>query len=214
MWPPRSSSERATCAPCCETIGRPGTAEKTAKGSELTKDGTSGSSDARKQLVASLRAGHKAARGRPPARTVPKAPPAGPAAFDFSSLPQFRQLRMHRAAAEMIGLDNPFFRAHAGVAGATTVIGYITTRIDLQTQTGSIPNMAVLPEHQGKGIGLALLEFAKQELPDRIVLVTQEENVRARRFYEREGFCLHRSEYDELHRRMNCHYVWTISADP
>lgn len=88
----------------------------------MTKDGTSGSSEARKQLVASLRAGHKAARDRQPARAARQAPPPGPAAFDFSSLPQFRQLRMHRAAAEMIGLDNPFFRAHAGVAGATTVI--------------------------------------------------------------------------------------------
>ena len=77
-----------------------------------------------------------------------------------------------------------------------------------------VDQLFVAPSYQGKGVGLALLEFAKQELPDRIVLVTQEENVRARRFYEREGFCLHRSEYDELHRRMNCHYVWTISSAP
>ena len=80
-------------------------------------------SDERRELMASLRAGHKAARQRQPARPAsPVPPPPGPAAFDFSELPQLRQLRMHRAAADLIGLDNPFFRAHAGVAGATTVI--------------------------------------------------------------------------------------------
>lgn len=80
-------------------------------------------SDERRELMASLRAGHKAARQRQPARpAAPVPPPPGPAAFDFSELPQLRQLRMHRAAADLIGLDNPFFRAHAGVAGATTVI--------------------------------------------------------------------------------------------
>lgn len=80
-------------------------------------------SDERRGLMASLRAGHKAARQRQPARpAAPVPPPPGPAAFDFSELPQLRQLRMHRAAADLIGLENPFFRAHAGVAGATTVI--------------------------------------------------------------------------------------------
>lgn len=80
-------------------------------------------SDERRELMASLRAGHKAARQRQPARPAVQAPPPpGPAAFDFSELPQLRQLRMHRAAADLIGLDNPFFRPHAGVAGATTVI--------------------------------------------------------------------------------------------
>ncbi len=71
-----------------------------------------------------------------------------------------------------------------------------------------VDQLFVAPAHKGRGIGLALLDFAKQELPDRIVLVTQEENVRARRFYEREGFRLQRSEYDEAHRRTSCHYVW------
>jgi 8-amino-7-oxononanoate synthase len=87
------------------------------------KDPAGGAADARRKLVDNLRAGHKAARGKQPARpAVRSAPPPGPAAFDFSELPQLRQLRMHRAAADLIGLDNPFFRAHAGIAGATTVI--------------------------------------------------------------------------------------------
>ncbi|WP_093810651.1 aminotransferase class I/II-fold pyridoxal phosphate-dependent enzyme [Stappia sp. ES.058] len=74
--------------------------------------------------MASLRAGHEAARHRKPAaraETPANAPPATKA-FDFSELPSFRQLSMHRAAADMIGLENPFFQPHEGVASATTVI--------------------------------------------------------------------------------------------
>ncbi len=39
-------------------------------------------------------------------------------------------------------------------------VGYITTRIDAETRIGGIPNLAVLPEHQGKGIGKALMVAA------------------------------------------------------
>ncbi|GGE76544.1 aminotransferase class I/II-fold pyridoxal phosphate-dependent enzyme [Stappia taiwanensis] len=80
----------------------------------------------RDKLVANLRAGHKSARQR---STAPAASPSTPAAsahkpgaFDFSELAPVRQLRMHRAAADMIGLDNPFFQPHEGVAGATSVL--------------------------------------------------------------------------------------------
>lgn len=78
----------------------------------------------RRDLMASLRASHEAARGRKPA---PRADPAAKTpppvtAFDFSKLPAFRQLSMHRAAADMIGLENPFFQPHDGIAGATTCI--------------------------------------------------------------------------------------------
>jgi len=71
-----------------------------------------------------------------------------------------------------------------------------------------IDQLFVKPRFKGKGVGLALLSYAKRELPDGIVLVTQEANARARAFYEREGFRLERSEYDEVHQRTNCHYAW------
>ncbi len=75
-----------------------------------------------------------------------------------------------------------------------------------------IDQLFLKPAFKGKGIGLALLEHAKCELPDGIVLVTQEANARARAFYEREGFRLERSEFDNAHRRTNCHYVWLPDA--
>ncbi|MEE3258584.1 MAG: GNAT family N-acetyltransferase [Candidatus Latescibacterota bacterium] len=39
------------------------------------------------------------------------------------------------------------------------VNGYITTRIDRESKIGGIPNLAVLPAAQGRGIGRKLLEY-------------------------------------------------------
>ena len=49
-------------------------------------------------------------------------PPEG-AARAFRELPGQRDMDLIREAAGALGLDNPFFRAHEGIAGATTVIG-------------------------------------------------------------------------------------------
>lgn len=43
------------------------------------------------------------------------------------------------------------------------------------------------PSFQGRGIGKALLNRAKADMPDGFWLTTMPRNVRARRFYEREG---------------------------
>ena len=43
-------------------------------------------------------------------------------AFDFSTLPQVKQLAMQRAAADLMGIDNPFFRPHDALAAGETVI--------------------------------------------------------------------------------------------
>ncbi|MDP6698931.1 MAG: GNAT family N-acetyltransferase [Candidatus Latescibacteria bacterium] len=39
------------------------------------------------------------------------------------------------------------------------ICGYITTRIDRDSKIGGIPNLAVLPAMQGRGIGRKLLEY-------------------------------------------------------
>src|SRR5437016_1162497 len=41
-----------------------------------------------------------------------------------------------------------------------SVVGYVTTRINSISGIGWIPNLAVDPAHQGKGLGRALLEHA------------------------------------------------------
>ncbi|WP_395666466.1 aminotransferase class I/II-fold pyridoxal phosphate-dependent enzyme [Methylocella sp.] len=52
----------------------------------------------------------------------PAAQGARPEATDFSTLPGYQELRLQRAMAAVVGLENPFFRLHETAAGATTVI--------------------------------------------------------------------------------------------
>lgn len=49
--------------------------------------------------------------------------PAPGAARDFRELPGQRDMDMIREAAGALGLENPFFRPHEGIAGATSRIG-------------------------------------------------------------------------------------------
>jgi 8-amino-7-oxononanoate synthase len=43
--------------------------------------------------------------------------------LDVSELPGFQDIRMIRDAAEFLGISDPFFRVHEGIAGAETLIG-------------------------------------------------------------------------------------------
>ena len=58
-----------------------------------------------------------------------RAPAPAPAArrgagrLDISELQGYRDLRTIEAAGDYLGIDNPFFRVHEGIAGAETVIG-------------------------------------------------------------------------------------------
>jgi len=57
-----------------------------------------------------------------PAR--PTAPtPVKPIGFDFGSLPEYELLKLQKAAGELAGIDNPFYRLHEGQASDTTSIG-------------------------------------------------------------------------------------------
>jgi 8-amino-7-oxononanoate synthase len=43
--------------------------------------------------------------------------------MDFQNLAGYRELKLQRSMAAVVGLDNPYFRLHETAAGATTVIG-------------------------------------------------------------------------------------------
>ncbi len=45
-----------------------------------------------------------------------------PRQTDFSTLPSYRELRRHRAAADIVGVSSPFFKLHEGRSGATCLI--------------------------------------------------------------------------------------------
>ena len=47
----------------------------------------------------------------------------GAGRLDVSKLEGFREIRMIREAADFLGISDPFFRVHEGIAGAETVIG-------------------------------------------------------------------------------------------
>lgn len=51
-----------------------------------------------------------------------------------------------------------------------------------------IDQLYVHPDHQGKGIGQALLDFARSRFPEHLWLYTLQANVNARAFYEKNGF--------------------------
>ncbi len=81
------------------------------------------SGGARDKLMAELRAGRKTAKDRRPAPAASRPEEKKRRAFDFAELPQVKQLKMQRAAADMMGIENPFFRPHDALASATTLIG-------------------------------------------------------------------------------------------
>jgi ribosomal protein S18 acetylase RimI-like enzyme len=51
-----------------------------------------------------------------------------------------------------------------------------------------IDQLYIHPAYQRRGIGEALLNFARKQSPDHLWLYTLQDNVNARAFYEKNGF--------------------------
>jgi putative acetyltransferase len=80
--------------------------------------------------------------------------------------------------------DHLFATCHVwGAEEAGRLVGVIAYR------AGSVEQLYVLPEAQGRGIGQTLLAKAKAEY-DLLDLWTFQQNTRARRFYEKHGFVI------------------------
>ena len=73
-------------------------------------------------------------------------------------------------------------------------IGYITTRIDVEAKVGGIPNYAVLPAFQKRGIGKRLIEGALDYLRNAgmecVRIETLDQNEVGKHFYPKLGFKL------------------------
>jgi 8-amino-7-oxononanoate synthase len=78
------------------------------------------SPQARNRLIEKL----SSVRQQPSQATADASPQSGVAhRFDLSGVEGYRDLEVIEQAAEFLGIDNPFFRVHQGIAGAETVIG-------------------------------------------------------------------------------------------
>lgn len=72
------------------------------------------------------------------------------------------------------------------------IVGFITTRLDRDSRIGWIPNMAVDPKYQGRGLGRRMmehaLEFMRAEGMEAAKIETLEQNPVGSRFYPEVGF--------------------------
>lgn len=71
-----------------------------------------------------------------------------------------------------------------------TVVGFLAIR----RNEAVLAELFLRPEAIGQGIGVALLNCAKTEMPGGFTLFTRAGNARARRFYEKAGLVVLRSE--------------------
>jgi ribosomal protein S18 acetylase RimI-like enzyme len=87
-----------------------------------------------------------------------------------------------------IEMDGPWEVTVAERGG--TVVGFLAIKRD----EAVLAELFLRPEVIGQGIGQALIAHAKAEMPDGFTLFTRATNVRARRFYERAGLTVSRTE--------------------
>ena len=85
-------------------------------------------------------------------------------------------------------------------------VGFIAARPDPETNIGSIPDMAVHPDHQGQGIGTALIKTALNYLicqgMEYVRIETLEQNAVGQKLYPRLGF-------EEIARQI--HYIMPLT---
>ena len=100
------------------------------------------------------------------------------------SLPEF-----HSAKGHFFYEDQDYFRNHILKENQVFVvesdgkpIAFLAMRDDF------IDHLYIHPDYQRRGIGKALLDYARQRSPEHLWLYTLQVNVNARAFYEKNGF--------------------------
>ncbi len=77
-----------------------------------------------------------------------------------------------------------------------------------------LDQLFVAPHCQGQGVSRALLSFAREKMPDEIWLRAAIANLRAIRWYEREGFVKEREEVRTHWSGPRAYYRWKRSTEP
>ena len=100
------------------------------------------------------------------------------------SLPEFQREKGH-----FFYEDRDYFRDHILVNNQVWVVeseNYLVAFMAMKRDF--IDHLYIHPDYQRRGIGKALLDFARKRSPDHIWLYTLQVNVNARAFYEKNGF--------------------------
>jgi len=84
----------------------------------------------------------------------------------------------------------------------------LAAMLALQLPRLELDQIFVAPEYQGRSLGRKLLAFTRTQLPDEIQLRCAEGNVKAWRWYEREGFLYEKQEVSPVTGLMMKYYRW------
>ena len=84
----------------------------------------------------------------------------------------------------------------------------LAAMLALQLPRLELDQIFVAPEYQGRSLGRKLLAFTRTQLPDEIQLRCAEGNVKAWRWYEREGFLYEKQEISPITGLMMKYYRW------
>jgi GNAT superfamily N-acetyltransferase len=91
-----------------------------------------------------------------------------------------------------------------GAEEAGQIVGFLVVIIP----DNYLDQLFVDPTSHGQGIGTVLLHKAKELCPQGLSLHTLQQNVQARRFYERHGFVAGQSGVNPINGRPNVEYRW------
>jgi ribosomal protein S18 acetylase RimI-like enzyme len=104
------------------------------------------------------------------------------------SLPEFQREKGH-----FFYEDQDYFRDHILKQNKVWVVEEDKRVVAFMAMQGEfIDQLYIHPVYQRRGIGAALLDFARQQSPDHLWLYTLQVNINARAFYEKNGFVAER----------------------
>jgi GNAT superfamily N-acetyltransferase len=100
------------------------------------------------------------------------------------SLPEFQLVKGH-----FFYEDQDYFRDQILKKNKVWVVEFARRPVAfLAMENDFIDQLYIHPDHQRRGIGKALLDFARERSPEHLWLYTLQINVNARAFYEKNGF--------------------------
>ena len=116
----------------------------------------------------------------------------------LSSLPSLAALRSRVDAEMAAGWDVTI------VLDDDVIVGFLA----LKPAFAALDQIFILPTHQDRGIGRALIERAKAAMPSGFTLRTASANHKARRLYGRSGLLLLEEGFHPKSGYSVCYYSW------